>query len=224
MLSLIEIKQRRRLPLSHGGNQRSRFAKAIIATSFFSIAGCGGGLFQSMGRAPVQLSRFVLETDKIKFSPQKNYLMLVVPFEPIHVVREQLDARLGLELKHRGEAHITVLTPPELQSFGGKISMADINLIAEKSVIQTSRYQAECIGQGSKSKMKVFFVVVKSPALIEVRKKIAALFVKRGGVATAFDPDHFYPHITIGFTDQDLHEADGVIKDKSSCIADIDMI
>ena len=33
----------------------------------------------------------------------------------------------------------------------------------------------------------------------------------------------FYPHITLGFTKRDLHFEDGVRKDKSTCVADLNL-
>lgn len=62
---------------------------------------------------------------------------------------------------------------------------------------------------------------VNSPDLVAIRKEIQELYVSRGGDGRLFEANHYYPHITVGFSKQDLHEADGVIKDKNSCIAPV---
>jgi hypothetical protein len=46
-------------------------------------------------------------------------------------------------------------------------------------------------------------------------------FENSGGRPGDFDADKFYSHITVGFTDRDLHEADGVIKNMDSCVAPV---
>lgn len=88
--------------------------------------------------------------------------------------------------------------------------------------IQGSNFDVTCLGSGKKDKDHTYFIVVESQDLVEIRKDVQKLFVHRGGDPLAFNPTKFYPHITLGFTTRDLHESDGVIKDKRSCLYGIE--
>jgi 2'-5' RNA ligase len=128
-------------------------------------------------------------------------------------------------MKNRGEGHITVISPVEYSKvLKNKISMEEINQIALAHRIQSSRFKIVCLGKGTVKKMETYFLVLESQDLIHLREEIYEQFVKNGGDMKAFDPHLFYPHITLGFTDQDLHFEQGVVKDRRSCIADINII
>ena len=147
----------------------------------------------------------------------QSYLTMNLPYEPVRGLWEQMEKKLGKRLINRGEAHITVITPPEFTSgLDKKVSIQEIHNIAKKMKIQKSNFDVLCIGSGKKKidgKLEeTFFVVVQSNDLMKIRKAVQKLFVKRGGDPSQFRPEKFYPHITIGFTKRDLHESDGVIK------------
>ncbi len=155
-----------------------------------------------------------------------SYLTMTVNYTPVKTLFEQLP---GL-LKNRGEAHVTVITPVEFyQVLRSKVTIAQINQIALQQQIQASTFTAVCLGRGQKKskdkgKTKVestYFVVINSDDLLNIRRKVHALFVKQGGQAEAFEPNHFYPHITVGFSSKDLHKSDGVIKDRAACIGQL---
>jgi len=130
-----------------------------------------------------------------------------------------------LSLKNRGEAHITVITPIEYYDvLKSKISMEEINTIALQASIQDSEFKIEYIGEGKKDKDSTFYLVVSSPQLVAIRKLIQEQFESRGGEKNTFKAEHFYPHITLGFTTRDLHESDGVIKDSRSCIEKVSIL
>ena len=153
-----------------------------------------------------------------------NYLMLNVPFAPVEKVFLDLQTTLGKSLKNRGEAHITVITPPEYNnSLKGFVSMAEIDKIAIEMNIQSAEFEIVCIGSGKKmidNKLEqTFYIVVTSKTLLDIRRKIQALYLEKGGDAKKFNADHYFPHITLGFTKRDLHESDGIIKDKKSFFA-----
>ena len=141
---------------------------------------------------------------------------------PIHSLRVQLEEELKIKLDFfkgwnpQGEAHITVITPPEFEKIKHKLSMSEINAIAERYEIQNSRLMILGLGKG-KSKISendetTYFVIVDSYELRLIRQMIFYEFIRRGGDRSVFDPTWFFPHITIGYTKRDLHEADGVIK------------
>lgn len=156
-----------------------------------------------------------------------NYLAMNLPFEPVAKLFAQLLVSERKPMTSRGEAHITVVTPIEywqiLRPAG--ISMANINAIAESAQIQNAQFEVKCLGRGEASidgkNEQTFFVVVKSDDLLEIRRQVHSLLVSKGAQTPAFDPEHFAPHITVGFTKRDLHEADGVIKDQGACIGKI---
>lgn len=154
-----------------------------------------------------------------------SYLSMEVRYAPVKELFLSLVKSEGKELKNRGEAHITVITPVEFfEVLKSKVSITEINEIAKKSRIQNSAFKVVCLGKGSLKKDDTYYVVVNSVDLLEIRKKVQKLFESRGGVAGTFMAEHFFPHITLGFTTRDLHETDGVVKNDKSCIADIDIL
>lgn len=157
----------------------------------------------------------------IKHVGEVNYLSFNLNYGPFKEYFDRADKYTYSPLKNRGEAHITIITPPEynddLKNF---VSINEINEIAEKMNIQQSNYKPLCMGKGSlveaEKYLETYFIVVESEELLNIRKAIGKLYTDRGG--KKFDASHFYPHITLGFTDRDLHEADGVIKGPKSCM------
>ena len=158
----------------------------------------------------------------VTFIPHDNWLAQNVEFEEIAVLKAQIEKIEKLEIKNRGEAHITTITPPEFEILAQKLSILKINELAFKAKIQTLPFKKICIGRGQSQKnqtQKTYFVVIKSEGLFNLRRKIQKDFEKLGG--KGFDAEHFYPHITVGFTQSDLHENDGVIKNEKSCIQNL---
>ncbi len=150
----------------------------------------------------------------------QSYLAQNVPYEPIRALRDTLERVHGVALKHRGEAHITVITPPEFERLASVLSIEEINTMAAP-VIQSLRFNLECVGQTTSElnaeKARTFYLVVKSPDIMELRLKIASEYRSRGGKPPAFLTD-YHPHITTGFTHRDLHASDGAVKNSASCV------
>jgi hypothetical protein len=156
-----------------------------------------------------------------------NYLTMNLPFAPVETLWKSLEAALGTALKNRGEAHITVISPPEFTSVLSKVlTMQDINDIATKLNIQSARFTPVCVGRAQvalegKSE-QAYYVVVQSEDLVNVRRAIFRKYCEKGGESSLWDPQHYYPHITVGFTKQDLHEeSNGVRKGANSCFMEI---
>ncbi len=173
---------------------------------------------------PITLSQDVYQNADLPFNTYQGpgafdtYLVMNVRFEPVADVFAQIRQALYPKLINRGEAHITVITPPEYaESLQGKMSMDEMNKIAREMKIQKSHFTVLGVGSGRISAdgktQEAFFLILKSDDLLQIRRAIYQAFVKKGGDPKAFDPEHFFPHITVGFTKRDLHEADGVIKD-----------
>lgn len=167
----------------------------------------------------------VFEADFIPHNENKpfgSYLAMNLPFENFAPLRLEIEHRLQALLKHRGEAHITVITPPEFdQVLSSKIKIEEINQIARKLKIQRTSLEFLCIGKATKHVGErlesAYFVVVQAENLLKIRQEVAKLFVSRGGKAGAFKPELFFPHVTLGYTLRDLHYEEGALKDKTSC-------
>lgn len=215
--------------------------KAGAMGSVFAISEAGA-TSQARGRASTRLvlDRSVLEAKAlapvVAQGPKEfdNALAMNIPYEPVLAVRQQLQAAYPRSLfffkgwMPEGEAHVTVITPIEFRDMqrgmkagAAGFSMTQIGDVAKAEGIQHSDLKILGLGSGRAQlegqEEEAFFIVVESKALIRLRRKIHERYVASGGNATAFEPEHFYPHITVGFTkrDRDLHEADGVIKDMS---------
>ncbi len=152
-----------------------------------------------------------------------NALAMNIHYGPIQNLRQQMNKALGKELNYfktwneNGEAHITVVTPVEyFDVLKSKLNMKEIDGIAERYDIQSSRLTILGIGSAKVTidakNEETFFVIVDSADLRLIRQMIFYEFTRRGGDRSAFDPTWFFPHITIGYTKRDLHEADGVKK------------
>lgn len=152
-------------------------------------------------------------------SALKNYISYDLEYKPFEEMRLQLEKNLSTALKNRGEAHITVITPPEYAKLTQNLKPEQIHAIANETLVKKPKYETICIGSGTlriKSQdEKTFYVVVLSSELLEIRKKLSAAAKLP---QDQFDPQLYFPHITLGFTLRDLHFEDGVIKDKSSCL------
>lgn len=128
-------------------------------------------------------------------------------------------------MKHRGEAHITVITPPEYADvLAPLVSIQEIEELARGAGIQASRVDPVCVGHFRTADrsadgpiMETWYVVVTSSDLLTLRKRVQDLFELRGGTPGSFLAAAFEPHITLGFTQRDLHLADGAHKVTESC-------
>lgn len=161
-------------------------------------------------------------------SPQKygSYLSMNIAYGPVKELYNVMQKSLKHKLKNRGEAHITVITPPEYSNqLSSKLTIKDIHQIAINNKIQQAQFENVCIGRGSKTlkgkKEFTYYIVVESQELLEIRKAIHKEFIKKGGDPNLFEPEAFHPHITLGFTTRDLHDSDGVIKNDKTCIFNV---
>lgn len=153
------------------------------------------------------------------YSALKNYISYDLEFKPFEEMRLQLEKTLGSPLKNRGEAHITVITPPEYAKLSEKMKPEQIHALANETLVKTPKYEIICVGSGSltiKDQVeKTYYVVVHANQLLEIRKKLAEA---SGLTKTQFDPALYFPHVTLGFTSRDLHYEEGIVKDKNSCL------
>lgn len=171
----------------------------------------------------------------------KATLAMNIKYKPIKALRNEIEKKImGQELlffkgwNPNGEAHVTTITPVEYQncmwSKERKIKvlhMRDIEDIATSMHIQDSDMTVVGVGSGVKDnfegregiKDETFFVIIESDNLIDIRKNIYEKYLKNGGDPGCWNPTHFFPHVTIGFTHQDIHEPD-VYKDEKNSLDD----
>lgn len=156
---------------------------------------------------------------------ERPYLAMNVFYEPLIDVRTAIENIENVKLKHRGEAHITVITPPEYEKLKSVLSIELINEVALLNRIQESPFEIVCLGKGKAvengASLSTYYLVIDSPKLLTLRHTIMALFKSRGGSSDDFNPDNFNPHITVGFTGRDLYDTDGVFKNKATCFIDV---
>lgn len=155
------------------------------------------------------------------FRPSSSYVAMNIDPTTIEPLKEELQRRYDTALKSRGEAHITLITPPEMKVLRTKLTAKEINGLV-KPKIQSSKFDIVCVGKGELTEgpqtLATYFLVVRSEDLMNLRIELLKAFQNKGGQADEFLVAQYYPHITIGFTHRDLYETDGVIKDARTCI------
>lgn len=150
---------------------------------------------------------------------KNTYVSLDLPYTAYEKLRSAVEVQESLELKHRGEAHLTLITPPEMKALKQKLSEKEIIQFLQTQNIEKLSYKPTCVGKSQvNSQMRTYYVIVDSEKAYEIRHRLHNLFTSRGGNPASFDPEEFYPHVTLGFTDRDLHIEDGIKKDASTCI------
>lgn len=174
-----------------------------------------------LGCAPLAMAGAALDGRQEKMQTHPDYLVMATPYAPTRELLSGLETRLGRKLQDRGESHVTVITPPEFAVLSKRLAIGDIEEIASEESLQTSRLKAVCVGGGRAMvdgvSEETFFLVVQSVDLVHIRRLIAGAYFANGGSVEDFDPEHYYPHVTLGFTKTDLHESQGVIKSEESC-------
>ncbi len=183
-------------------------------------------LFGGEALRGIPLSAKVFDSKQVPFIGHEGpgdfdtWLAVNVPWEPVERLRKTIEKETGGPLQHRGEAHITLLTPVEWQALRKVLSIGELHRLFKKN-IQSVPYQVTCLGKFSKEMegkaQTTYFLVVQSQKLFEMREAIAKAFVKKGGEVKAFDPLEYFPHITVGFTQKDFHQSDGALKDFRAC-------
>ena len=141
-----------------------------------------------------------------------TYLIQNVSYEPVLKIKNAIEKIKNIQLISRGEAHITILTPPEFNKI--KESYPDFSMEQIESLykdkIQNMSWKNLGIGvqKGQNHKgeySEVYYLVVHSKDLRELRYKIQKDFDISNEV---FNPELQDFHVTIGFTNSDLHNID----------------
>lgn len=170
---------------------------------------------------------------KAVVGPKKDdarYVSYDLEYSAFEKLRTELEARLKIKLENRGEAHITIVTPPEFSMLAEVLKPEEIHRSVQQAFLKekSPKIETVCLGQGvlrheSTNEAQTWFLVVKFPVALGAREKLAEEFGKRlaslpdSKSSTVFKAREFYPHVTLGFIGRDLHLQDGVIKNISSC-------
>ncbi|KAI8324910.1 hypothetical protein GQ54DRAFT_255654 [Martensiomyces pterosporus] len=204
-------------------------------------SGNNGEIIYNPDAPTYTLQRGALDSSNIPFSnhsidkPFGSYLQQTLDFAPFQVLFNSINATVGT-LKSRGEAHITVVTPPEFDRVlkPAGVTIQEIQDIALKRDIQCARLKPVCLGRFSgslpnpltdadKGKFLLYSVVLADVHgdLVNIRRDIFKLYRKKGGEGALFQPEGFWPHVTIGFDRRDLFIEDGFYKGSNYCYAPI---
>lgn len=202
----------------------------IMKLLFTVFLACGFSLSLS------SISIEFLNTSAIPFQPHTaagfgSYLVMNLNNSYLKPLIAELNATNSFSLRTRAEAHITIISPPEFNfALNSVLTMEDINQIALEAEIQSSKFEIVCLAKQSQFDPKlskrsaVFNLIVESPALLAIRNSIQARYEEKGGEASNFDAQRFYPHITLAFEEHgDWFPEDQVFKTKRTCISKIDM-
>ncbi len=155
------------------------------------------------------------------FKPESDWVGIPMPYGPVEKIREELEKRIGKKLQHRGEAHITVITPPEFRILSQTLKMNTIDKIVAKEGSMKAPIKVLCLKKvtavlGEKTE-ESWFISVESAELREFRNQVWRRFVANGGIPEDFAWKRWAPHITVGFTSRDLHDEDRISKEKAEC-------
>lgn len=157
--------------------------------------------------------------------PLGYYLSITLPKEPIAQLRKSICEHYKVDLKHRDEAHITVISPFEYEHYlQPHISPTKLLELAQEHLRLPLGF--EIIGMGCVTKRQKnlisFFVLINAPLLFSFRDRLLESLKQKTKKSINFSPSDYYPHITIGFNHRDLHkERDDIIKDRSSIISNL---
>lgn len=204
----------------------------LLTSSTVLATGCSHILAKRDAQT-LKVSANVLNNEVLEFIPHvgpadkpfETALAMNVQYEPIQQLKDKLQSSFKQNFNiftgwnKNGEAHVTTVTPVEYHyKLRPYVTPSRMNEIALELNIQGSDLEVLGLGRGTTildgKKEDTYFVIVRSENLLRIRRAIHKEFVKSGGKRSDWDPEHFYPHITIAYTGiRDLHESDGVLKD-----------
>ncbi|KAJ2864361.1 hypothetical protein GGH94_002972 [Coemansia aciculifera] len=212
-----------------------------LATDRQIAMSSGGGIIYNPDAPTFALPRDALDSHDVPFSnhsdskPFGSYLQQTLDFTRFADLFKAINATVGT-LQSRGEAHITVVTPPEydrvLKPAG--VTIEEIEDIARQCGLQSARLQPVCVGRFSGSlphpmseadngAFLLYSLVVADVFgdLAGIRQEVFKLYRKKGGEGALFQPEGFWPHVTLGFDRRDLFIEDGIYKGSNYCYAPI---
>ncbi|KAF9978384.1 hypothetical protein BGZ73_002563 [Actinomortierella ambigua] len=206
---------------------------ALVASTV--VAGPDNAKNKHNSQKALRISKKVLRADKGN-GPFTNWVGMNLDFKYVKPFVDMVNSTSSLNnntaLISRGEAHITMITPPEYDTILSKVGVTiqELNAIAtnKKRPLQRARFSIPCLGRvQAVTKDNAFHqswqLIVNDDKkdLLHYRQQVFKLYVKKGGNPALFDPEEFMPHITLGYKTRDLFVEDGVYKRKNACIAKV---
>ncbi|CDS09393.1 hypothetical protein LRAMOSA10753 [Lichtheimia ramosa] len=178
--------------------------------------------------SPVTLSRRIYHSSLVPFKENDGWLGMNLDYKYVEPIAKDLNST-EQPVFNRGDAHITVITPPEFNVLAkASVTLDEINNIALQHKIQSSRFHVICLGREdvkvNNEQYIVYQLIVDSHNLLNIRRAIFQLYASKGGNTALFNPDNYNPHITVAFTVNDLFEANGVSKGYNVCYSPIHFV
>lgn len=155
------------------------------------------------------------------FKPRSDWVGIPMPYGPVEKLRAELEKRIGKKLQHKGEAHITVITPSEMRILSQTLKVNTVEKIVVKESAMKAKVKVLCLKKvstvlGSKSE-ESWLISMESDELREFRNQVWRRFVANGGMPDDFQWKRWSPHITLGYTSAELHDEDRLSKAKTEC-------
>ncbi|KAJ2229081.1 hypothetical protein H4R99_003139 [Coemansia sp. RSA 1722] len=203
--------------------------------------GSGGRIIYDPDAPTYALPAQALVSSSIPFSnhstdlPFQSYLQQTLNFAHFKDLFDNINATVGT-LQSRGEAHITVVTPTEFDRVlkPAGVTIGEIEAIAMQGDIQKARLAPVCLGRfagelpnpandADAGRFLLYSLVVADiyNDLANIRREVFKLYRSKGGQGVLFQPEGFWPHVTIGFDRRDLFIEDGLYKGSNYCYAPI---
>ncbi len=212
--------------LKKGKLLRRPMKTLLFTLAFYAFNACAS-VSSSYTPYPLTVSSAIAYNVRMPFFERNPALALNVEYQDVKRLRSEISKLIDKPLTFfkgwdkQGEAHVTTITPPEYNNkLKPYVSPEAINRIAQDYDIQSADLRVLGIGSGKKlfngQVGETFFIIVESKKLRQIRNAIYKVYLDNKGPLSgpnAFRPNDFYPHITIGFTHEDIHESDGLIKD-----------
>ncbi|KAG0211675.1 hypothetical protein BGX28_007569 [Mortierella sp. GBA30] len=223
-----------------------RFATSLLVTMALATSSVLAGHKHSKPHHPrphgksIVIDKKVLNTANIPFVPHtgttlfSNWVGLTVDYKYVKPVFDLVNSTQAIAngtLLSRGESHITVILPPEYDNIlhPAGVTIEELNALAtlgaHKNRLQRAKFGIECLGRvqvvskpDNVFQQAVQIILKNFEDIVDYRRDVFKLFVKKGGNPALFDPENFLPHITLGFKHRDIFVEDGVFKGKNACI------
>ncbi|KAJ1668410.1 hypothetical protein IW140_000238 [Coemansia sp. RSA 1813] len=204
-----------------------------------------GIIFYDPDAPTLALKTSALESGNIPFTshasdkPFGTYLQQTLDFGPFKELFDAISTTTNTAIHSRGEAHITVISPPEFDHVlkPAGVTIEEIESIALRSGIQDARLVPVCLGRFSgtlpnpktdadKGTFLLYSLVVADVHndLLAIRRKVFEVYREKGGQGALFQPEGFWPHVTLGFDRRDLFIEDSIYKGSNYCYAPIRMV
>ncbi|KAJ2710070.1 hypothetical protein H4R19_003933 [Coemansia spiralis] len=200
-----------------------------------------GGIIYDPDAPTFSLAAAALDSRNVPFTshsedqPFGSYLQQTLDYAQFEGLFRALNASAGT-LRSRGEAHVTVVTPPEFDRVlkPAGVTIDEIEDIAARAGIQGARLLPVCLGRfagtlprpstdDDKGPFLLYSLVVADSHgdLLRIRNDIFKLYRGKGGEGALFQPNGFWPHVTIGYDRRDLFIEDAIFKGTNFCYARI---